>query len=64
MGTIHLLIALATQNGWEIHQMDIKNAFLNGDLQEEIYMHQPQGFVQKNKESYVCKLKKSLYGLK
>lgn len=64
MGTIRLLLALASQNGWEIHQMDVKNAFLKGDLQEEIYMHQPQGFVQKNKESYVCKLKESLYGLK
>ncbi len=48
----------------EIHQMDVKTAFLNGELEEDIYMDQPQGFVQEGKEQLVCKLKKSLYGLK
>ena len=48
----------------EIHQMDVKIAFLNGDLEEDIYMVQPEGFVHEGKESYVCKLKNSLYGLK
>jgi hypothetical protein len=62
MDSIHLALAIATTKGWEVHQMDVKNAFLHGDLFEEIYMEQPQGFMQ---DSYlVCRLKKSLYGLK
>jgi hypothetical protein len=44
--------------------MDVKTAFLNGELEEDIYMDQPQGFVQDSKEDLVCKLKKSWYGLK
>jgi hypothetical protein len=44
--------------------MDVKIAFLNGELEEDIYMDQPQGFVQDGKEHFVCKLKKFLYGLK
>ena len=44
--------------------MDVKNVFLNGDLEEEIYMDQPKGFVEPRQESKVCKLTKSLYGLK
>ena len=44
--------------------MDVKSAFLNGDLLEEVYMEQPPSYVQKGKEDHVCRLKKALYGLK
>ena len=47
----------------EVEQLDVKTAFLHGDLEEEIYMQQPQGFVKKGKENLVCRLRKSLYGL-
>ncbi|XP_074337192.1 uncharacterized protein LOC141674382 [Apium graveolens] len=62
--TIRLLIALAAIHNLVIHQMDVKTAFLNGELDEEIYMKQPEGFVMPGYENKVCKLKKSLYGLK
>jgi histone deacetylase 1/2 len=64
MGTFRMIIALATQFGWKIHQMDIKNAFLNGTLEEEVYMQQPPGFIPEKHASKVCLLKKALYGLK
>ncbi|GJU37178.1 zinc finger, CCHC-type containing protein [Tanacetum coccineum] len=64
ISTIRLLLALAAIHDLVIHQMDVKTAFLNGDLDEEIYMKQPEGFVVPGHESKVCKLKKSLYGLK
>jgi hypothetical protein len=63
MNSIHLVLALAASHKWEVHQMDVKSAFLHGDLKEEIYMEQPPGYVQ-NDSSLVCRLKKSLYGLK
>ena len=58
------LLAIATARDMIIHQMDVKTAFLNGDLDEEIYMDQPEGQVRKGEENLVCKLKCSLYGLK
>ncbi|GJX25762.1 zinc finger, CCHC-type containing protein [Tanacetum coccineum] len=64
ISTIILLLALAAIHDLVIHQMDVKTAFLNGDLDEEIYMKQPEGFVMPGHERKVCKLKKSLYGLK
>jgi len=64
MTTIRVLLSLAVSYGLIIHQMDVKTAFLNGELEEEIYMEQPDGFVVKGQESKVCKLLKSLYGLK
>jgi hypothetical protein len=63
MNSIHLVLSLAASHKWEVHQMDVKSAFLHRDLQEEIYMEQPHGYVQ-NYSSLVCCLKKSLYGLK
>ena len=62
--SIRMLIAIASLYSMEIHQMDVKTAFLNGELDEEIYMEQPEGFVVEGKETKVCKLVKSLYGLK
>ena len=59
-----MLIALAAVYGLEIYQMDVKIAFLNGELEEEIYIEQPEGFAVPGKEKKVCKLIKSLYGLK
>ncbi|GKC10875.1 zinc finger, CCHC-type containing protein [Tanacetum coccineum] len=62
--TIRLLLALAAIHNLMIHQMDVKIAFLNGDLEEEVYMKQPKGFVTLGNEHKVCKLVKSLYRLK
>jgi hypothetical protein len=62
--SIHCILALAALEDMEIHLMDVKIAFLNGKLEEEIYMEQPQGFVHQGGEHLVCKLHKSLYGLK
>jgi hypothetical protein len=58
-----LLIALVAHEGWEVHHMDVKSVFLNGDLQEEVYVEQPAGFIIAGKEHKVLKLKKALYGL-
>ena len=62
--SLRTLLALAVQNGLCVHQMDVTTAFLNGNLEEEVYMEQPEGFVVRGKEDLVCKLKHSLYGLK
>ncbi|OMO51183.1 Integrase, catalytic core [Corchorus capsularis] len=64
LDTIRLLLAMAAQNQWRIHQMDVKSAFLNGNLQEEIYVEQPEGFSVKGSEEKIYLLKKALYGLK
>jgi hypothetical protein len=50
--------------GWKLHQMDVKTTFLNGEIEEEVYIEKPEGFVVHNERSHVCRLKKSLYGLK
>ena len=55
---------MAAHYDYEIWQMDVKTTFLNGNLEEEIYMMQPEGFIAKNQEHMVCKLKRSIYGLK
>ena len=62
--SIRVLIALSSIYQLHIHQMDVKTAFLNGELNEEVYMEQPEGFVLPGNENKVCKLTKSLYGLK
>ena len=64
METIRLLISLAAQNHWQIHQLDVKSAFLNGYLEEEVYIEQPEGYVTQGQEDKVLKLNKALYGLK
>jgi hypothetical protein len=64
MTTIRVLLSLAASYGLIVHQMDVKTAFLNRELDEEIYMDQPDGFLVEGEEQKVCKLLKSLYGLK
>ncbi|GJW08609.1 ribonuclease H-like domain-containing protein [Tanacetum coccineum] len=62
--TIGTILSLAVSQTWPIHQLDVKNAFLNGDLSETIYMHQPPGFFDYRYPRHVCLLQRSLYGLK
>jgi hypothetical protein len=64
MTTVRAIIAMATTKGWSLHQMDVKNVFLHGDLQEEVYMEQPPSYVYQTHPNLVCRLKKALYGLK
>ena len=61
---IWLILAIVANLNLELYQMDVKTAFLNGDLDEEIYLDQPISFVTKGQEHKVCKLKRSIYGLK
>nr|KYP77046.1 Retrovirus-related Pol polyprotein from transposon TNT 1-94 [Cajanus cajan] len=64
MTSIRTVLSLAATLDLEVEQMDVKTTFLHGDLEEEIYMKQPDGFLIEGKEDYVCRLRKSLYGLK
>ena len=62
--SIRTLLSFAVQNNLHVHQMGVVTAFLNGHLEEEIYMEQPEGYIKPGQEHLVCKLKKSIYGLK
>ena len=62
--SIRILLSVATHYDYEIWQIVVKTAFLNGNLEEKIYMIQPEGFIAKNQKHMVCKLKMSIYGLK
>ena len=57
-------MALASIMKWDLHQMDVKTTFLNGVIEEEVYIEQPQGFEVEYRHTHICKLKKALYGLK
>ncbi len=64
MTIVKVIIVMAIIKGWSLHQMDVNNVFLHGDLQEEVYMEQPLGYVNQAHLNLVCRLKKALYGLK
>ena len=64
LNTVRVLLSLAANLDWSLHQLDVKNAFLNGDLEEEVYMDIPAGLETTSNFNKVCRLRKSLYGLK
>jgi hypothetical protein len=64
METIRLILAYVCSINIKVYQMDVKSAFINGELEEEVYIEQQDGFQLLEKENYVCRLKKELYGLK
>ncbi|RVX21356.1 Retrovirus-related Pol polyprotein from transposon RE2 [Vitis vinifera] len=64
IASVRLLLSMAAMRSWPLYQLDIKNAFLHGDLAKEVYMEQPLGFVAQGESGLVCKLRPSLYGLK
>jgi reverse transcriptase-like protein len=64
LDTIRVLFSIAANLDWPLHQFDVKNTFLHGELQEEVYMEAPPGFTSEFSEQEGCRLKKALYGLK
>ncbi|KAD3337417.1 hypothetical protein E3N88_32937 [Mikania micrantha] len=64
METVRMILALAATDGWQVHHLDVKSAFLNGELKEVVYVSQPDGFVKKGQEGKVYHLSKALYGLR
>ena len=64
MMIVHVLLVVEVEKGWHLHQLDVKNAFMQGDLEEQVYMVQSPRFQSEVNTSFVCRLMKSLYGLK
>ena len=64
MEAIIMILAYAWSKKFKVYQMDVKSTFLNGELEEEVYIEQPNGFILLEHGDYVCRLKKALYGLK
>lgn len=62
--TVHLLLALSAKNNWQVHHLDVKTAFLNGEINEDVYVSQPEGYKKQGRENLVYKLSKALYGLR
>ena len=62
--SLRIIMAIVTHSDLELHRIDLRTAFLNGDLVEDVYMSQPTDFEEVGKENIVCKLQKSIYGLK
>jgi hypothetical protein len=62
--SIRTIISLAAKMKWKLHQMDVKTTFLNGVIEEEVYIEKPQGFEVEDRKTHVCRLKKAMYGLK
>ena len=63
MESVHLLLALAAAKDWRVHHLDVKSAFLNGELAKTVFVRQPLGFAVKGEEHRVLRLRKTLYGL-
>ena len=64
LNSVRILLSAAVSRSWPLYQLNIKNAFLHGDLKKEVYMDQPPGYVVAGSEHLVCRLQKALYGLK
>jgi histone deacetylase 1/2 len=62
--TIRIVLSMAVSRGWSLRQLDVQNAFLHGDLEEDVYMRQPPGYEDKSVPHYICKLDKAVYGFK
>lgn len=62
--TVRIMLTIIVHYNWPIRQLDFNNVFLNGQLEENVYMYQLEGFIDSSKPNHICKLKKALYGLK
>ena len=59
-----LVLSIAVSRGWSLHQLDVNNVFLQGHLSEDVYMSQPLGFIDSDNPTFICKLRKAIYGFK